>query len=202
MSGFAEANATVSPFDSAGVPLPTEGVAYNQTLITEGTLVLDVNSPNSDAVPIVAAPVPGAQDYYTCYIPHAQPGEVLDVEFEMPVIATDPLTPPDSLVVVSLIADDRVAPSPRIWLPLNNATVVLFKTPDDVYMARLRYAVEVPLEFTGGLTVGAFYTVAGDPGATVDYNAGATGTGFMKVRRYRRERILTLPRTVLQVVVP
>src|SRR5262245_1455609 len=102
-----EPNATVNPFDSAGVRLPTEGKGYSGSL----------SAAQAPAPPAFGSPlpannvVPGPRTFVSVDIPFAAEGEVLELVYGCGFVPDNTnLTPATFVAIVPGVVDSALVP--------------------------------------------------------------------------------------------
>lgn len=186
-----EPNATVSPFDSAGVRLPTQGKGYSGTdSATDVAIAAAFGSP----VPQNNT-VPGPQTFVFVDIPFAAGGELVEVEYNVGVRADNAnVTPATTFTTLVGLADSALVPN-TFFLQSSidsspNATIAL----TDFVNCRAKTVFEVPDGLTYPLTVFLVYFSDGDALIGENQSVGVNPAPCnFSVQRVPRERVLLMP---------
>lgn len=182
-----EPNATVDPFDSAGVRLPTEGKGYSCTdSATDVKLVAALGAP----VPSENAPGTGV---ISVDIPFAAEGEVIECEWGCGIVPDNTnLTPATLFGCIVGIADSATIPFTAFMQSGSGAVANLTLT--DVGDVGGKTAFAVPAGIVYPLTVFLAYSADGDALISSERAVALAGTpAFLKVQRVKRERVLQMP---------
>ena len=186
-----EPNATVDPFDSAGVRLPTQGKGYSGTdSATDVAIAAAFGSP----VPQNNA-LPGPQTFVFCDVPFAAGGELIEVEYNMGARADNTnVTPATTLTTLVAVFDSALVPASFILQSSidssPNATIAL----TDFVNLRARTVFEVPDGMVYPLSVALLYFSDGDAliGNNQVVGVNPAPCNFT-VQRVPRERVLSMP---------
>lgn len=178
MTQYAEPNATVSPFDSAGVRLPTQGIAYDSS---------DLEAVKNTLAATAAGFVPHSAinpDNVQVIIPLAYVGEVIDVEIAGHVNAA--AIGGGTTFSLGVFMTDSGA-IPRTWVCQMLPTTVNLSTSDVVrnLYAHVGLEVQSALAIVFPLTLFLIYTTDGN----VEYN-GSNGVMSIRAQRVPNGRLL------------
>lgn len=187
-----EPNATVDPFDSAGVRLPTEGKGYDGA-----NSATDVKLGPALGGPLPANNVvPGPQTFIQVDIPFAAEGEVIEVEWNCGATPDNTnLNPMTLFGVIPMVVDSSTIPQvfflqSGVDSSLPGAGVAL----GDFVSLHGKTAFVVPGGIVYPLTVSLAYTSDGD--ATYGNNQAVSlspDPPNLAVQRVKRERVLLVP---------
>jgi hypothetical protein len=185
-----EPNATVDPFDSAGIRLPTEGKGYSGTdSATDVTIAAALGGP----VPQNNV-VPGPQTFVAVDVPFAAGGEVIEIQFSSGFVPDNTnLTPATFGLMLAGIADSSLVPQQFFVLETLGSTTPVALALTDVATIAGQGAFEVPDGLVYPLTVFLVYIADGDAIIGQDQTLGFFPTCSFRVQRVKRERVLQVP---------
>lgn len=186
-----EPNATVDPFDSAGVRLPTQGKGYSGT-----DSATDVTVGPALGSPVPANNVlPGPQTFVAVDIPFAVGGEVIEIEWSCGFTPDNSNLTPATIVGVSPgVADSALVPFTAFL-----QSGICTSEPASLGLLEFanltaRTAFEVPDGLTYPLTVFLTYSADGDAIIGNNQVVGLTPQPCnLLVQRVPRERVLQMP---------
>jgi hypothetical protein len=185
-----EPNATVSPFDSAGIHLPTEGKGYSGT-----DSAADVNLVAGFGLPVPQNNVvPGPQTFVQCDIPFAAGGEVIEVEYSSGFFPDNTnLTPATIGLMLVGFADSSLVPQTAFVEESLGSTTPLALALTDVATIAGQAAFEVPDGLVYPLTLFLVYITDGDALIGQSQALGFFPCCSFRVQRVKRERVLQEP---------
>lgn len=179
---MAEANATVDPFESAGVVLPTQGVAYAEQVFEAGnpvpipaTAIAYLPRSSIDPTPIGVT------------IPHAVEGEVLDIAWNVGMLP-DAAGVPATLGLVAVLIEDAAL---NTYLPEQSTASTILTASGLLFgLASAGIGFAVPPGMVFPITVRMIYLANGDA-----LFGGFAGCAALRVRRMKRTNVLQMPLT-------
>lgn len=186
-----EANATVDPFESAGVQLPTQGKGYSGT---DSATNVAIGAALGGLVPQNNV-LPGPQTFVAVDIPFAAPGEVIEVTWSFGATPDNSnLTPGTLIGAFPGISDSSLVPQTFFLQSGICTSQPAALTLTDFANLMARTCFEVPPGLVYPLTVFLTYSADGD---FLIGNNGVVGLTPMPVnflvQRVTRNRVLELP---------
>jgi hypothetical protein len=186
-----EANATVDPFDSAGVRLPTEGKGYSGT---DSATQVAIAASFGVALPANNV-LPGPQTFVAVDIPFAAEGEVIELEYGCGFVPDNSnVTPATFVAILPVVFDAASVPfSASLQSGISTSEPVALALTDFPFLTA-RTAFEVPAGIVFPLTVALLVFADGDAligdNQTVGINPAPAN---LLVQRVKRERVLQMP---------
>ena len=186
-----EPNATVAPFDSAGIHLPTEGKGYSGT-----DSATQVAVAASFGTPLPANNVlPGPQTFVAVDIPFAAGGEVVEIEYGCGFTPDNTnLTPATFVAVLPVVFDSALVPASFFMQSGVSTSEPFALALTDFAFLTARTSFEVPDGLVYPVTVALVVFCDGDALIGDNQNVGvAVAPCNLLVQRVKRERVLLVP---------